>query len=142
MVVTVVPNSLWELQVGDEAVVRDTHGWTPRYSLTQVVKSNRQSLTITSGAVYMKATGKIHGRYPTPYDRLFAPHELVEFNGVTVTAREAVDFYRTKEEEMSLKSEYTKFIIEQGYNKLIRMEVATLKQVAELLGYKSVGGAE
>lgn len=132
--------TLWDLQVGDEVVVRDSVGWSPRYQLTRIEKVTKQSLQIPKGIIYMKGTGKIKTAYSSMTDRLLLPEEPVDIGGHTVPAREAVGIYREHEREVGLRTEYTRYIIEQGYNKLMRLDAPTLKEVATLLGYKDIGG--
>jgi len=142
MAVTVIPNSLWDLQVGDEVVVRDSYGgWNRRYQLTTVTTTTKTTITIPWGTIYRRTSGKPIGRFATVDDQLYLPEDRVEFNGSLVTARVAVELHVALEKDARLKAAYALYIVEQGYTRLIKRDVATLKQVGELLGYKDVEGS-
>jgi hypothetical protein len=138
---TLEKTSLLELVPGNTVVIRDEVGWTPRYRLGVVEKVRLGVIRLTGGDEYNPATGKAKNRYASQ-QQLFLPTEKVRIVWAEgfVTAREAVDLCADREVELQLQTEYTRYILDIGYNKLIKMNVAVLKQVAELLGYKPIGG--
>jgi hypothetical protein len=131
--------SLLELVTGDQVVIRDEVGWTPRYRLGVVASVRLGVIKLLGGDEYNSATGKAKNRYASQ-TKLYLPTEKIKWAEGFVTAREAVDLCADREVELLLQTEYTRYILDIGYNKLIKMNVEVLKQVAELLGYKPVGG--
>jgi hypothetical protein len=136
---TLEKTSLLELVPGNTVVIRDEVGWTPRYRLGVVEKVRLGVIRLTGGDEYNPATGKAKNRYASQ-TKLYLPTEKIKWGEEFVTSKEAVDLCADREVELQLQTEYTRYILDIGYNKLIKMNVAVLKQVAELLGYKPIGG--
>lgn len=136
---TIVKQSLLELSSGDEVVVRDEVGWTPRYKLGTVKSVRKGTIQLVGGDEYSPTTGKARGRYGTQ-QRIYLPSDKVSWGDGFVTTLEAVDLCKDRDTLINLQTEYTRYILDIGYNNLIKTDVSVLKQVAELLGYKPIGG--
>ena len=136
---TLEKTSLLELVPGDEVVIRDEVGWTPRYRIGIVKSIGKGVMQLVGRDEYSPMSGKARGRYPNQ-ERIYLLTDKVVWGDGFVTAKEAVDLCKERDTMINLQTEYTRYIVDVGYNKLIRMDVSILKQVAELLGYRPIGG--
>ena len=134
-----IKQSLLEINPGDEVVIRDEVGWTPRYRIGVVKNVRKGSIQLIGGDEYSPTSGKARGRYATQ-QKIYLLTDKIALGGEVITAKEAVDMCVNRDSLINLQTEYTRYILDIGYNKLIKTDVSVLKQVAELLGYKPIGG--
>lgn len=139
MTETTVKDSLQLIEVGDVVVVQDQFGWGKRLQVAKVTKTTPTTITLESGALYHRINGKLKGRHSMIWDRLFAPHELIDWGNDKVTATKALELYLAADKENDQKLDLTNYILNQvTYNKLMKQPLEKLERIAKELGYQEV----
>lgn len=134
--------SLAEAEAGDVVVLRfGSAVLGPQYQLRKVERITTTQVVV-DGCRFRKSDGREIGSTYHP-NRIYAPLEEVQpHNGATEQGETYLDRQTSAQheyDEQKAKRPYIGFLSNLHHNRLQVLDSATLKQAAELLGYKGEG---